>query len=57
MSSEREEIREAPHAVQVICPICKETQIIYVPDEPVPQCPDCRVDMIVKEVLDEGKSY
>jgi ribosomal protein S27E len=41
--------------VEVACPICDQRKIICVPDEPVPNCEFCRVPMIIKEVLTEGK--
>jgi ribosomal protein S27E len=44
-------------AVELMCPKCKRTEIIYVPAEEVPKCPDCNIRMIIKEVLREGKSY
>ena len=42
-------------AVEVVCPICKRTQIVYLPEEEMPTCPKCRKKMIIKEVLTEGK--
>jgi ribosomal protein S27E len=44
-------------AVELICLKCKRTEIIYVPAEEVPKCPDCNVRMTIREVLVEGKSY
>lgn len=41
--------------VEVVCPQCKETRIIAVPEEPMPRCERCRREMIIKEVLTEGK--
>lgn len=41
--------------VEVMCPKCRTTRIIVVPEEPMPRCETCRVEMIVKEVLTEGK--
>jgi hypothetical protein len=41
--------------VEVACPICDQRKIICVPDEPIPNCEFCRVPMIIKEVLTEGK--
>lgn len=41
--------------VEVVCPKCRTTRIIVVPEEPMPRCENCRVEMIVKEVLTEGK--
>jgi len=42
-------------AVEVVCPICKHSQIVYFPEEEMPKCPKCKKKMIVKEVLTEGK--
>ncbi len=42
-------------AVEVGCPKCDRRQIIYLPDEEIPDCPVCRIKMIIKEVLTEGK--
>lgn len=44
-------------AVEVICPKCRHTEIVYLPKEAMPKCPDCKVTMIIREVLLEGKSY
>lgn len=44
--------------VEVVCPKCQRTQIVYLPKEEIPVCPDCKkVRMVVKEILTEGKSY
>ena len=43
--------------IQVKCPKCQRTQIVTIPKEEIPVCPDCKVQMIIAEVLDEGKSY
>lgn len=44
-------------AVEVVCPKCQRTEIVYLPKEPIPRCPKCRVEMVIKEVLEEGKAY
>jgi hypothetical protein len=49
--------RRESGAVEVICLKCRRTEILYVPDEEVPKCPDCNVRMTINEVLREGKSY
>ena len=41
----------------MVCPRCKRTEIVYLPKEEVPNCPICKVEMVVKEVLTEGKAY
>lgn len=43
--------------VQVKCPRCKFTEIIYFPKQDVPNCPECGAGMMIAELLDEGKSY
>ena len=43
--------------VQVKCPRCKFTEIIYFPKQEVPKCPECGARMMIAELLDEGKSY
>jgi len=50
-------VRDKAEAVQVKCPICDHTEIIYIPKEEIPECPKCKVEMIIRELLDEGKSY
>jgi len=50
-------MREESEAVEVQCPRCKDTMIVYLPKEPIPQCPKCGTRMVIKELLDEGKSY
>ncbi|MFO7817966.1 MAG: hypothetical protein ACQES5_09600 [Thermodesulfobacteriota bacterium] len=42
-------------AVEFVCPVCKRSQIVYLPDEPIPECPVCKKKMVMKEVLTEGK--
>lgn len=42
-------------AVEVHCPQCKRSQIIYLPEESMPDCPICKKKMIIKEILIEGK--
>lgn len=43
--------------VEVICPKCRYTEIIYLPVEDLPRCPECNTPMSISELLDEGKSY
>lgn len=47
--------RYAREFVEVYCPTCKQSKIIAVPDEPMPKCDFCRREMIIKEILTEGK--
>lgn len=41
--------------VEVICPKCRKTQIIALPEETIPRCETCKVEMVINEVLTEGK--
>ncbi|MBN2123812.1 MAG: hypothetical protein JW821_05945 [Deltaproteobacteria bacterium] len=50
-------MREESEAVEVVCPVCNETEIVYLPREQIPECPKCHRPMVIKELLDEGKSY
>ncbi len=43
--------------VEVICPRCRYTEIIYLPVDDLPLCPKCNIRMSISELLDEGKSY
>ena len=43
--------------VQVRCPRCRYTEIIYLPREDLPRCPRCDIPMNIEELLDEGKAY
>jgi hypothetical protein len=43
--------------VEIICPKCRDTKIIYLPIEDLPLCPKCNTRMSISELLDEGKSY
>jgi len=42
--------------VEVKCPKCGRTEIIYLPNEEIPVCEKCGKRMIISELLDEGKS-
>ncbi len=45
-------------AAEIICPRCHHTEIIYLPQQEMPLCPQCRtVRMVFRELLTEGKSY
>ncbi|MGD9209777.1 MAG: hypothetical protein PVI90_03325 [Desulfobacteraceae bacterium] len=48
---------EKRQRVEVICPKCRNTQIISLPKEEIPKCPQCKVRMLINEILTEGKSY
>jgi len=49
--------RSRNEPVEIICPKCRHTEIIYLPIEEFPHCPECQTTMIISELLDEGKSY
>ena len=53
----RSAMRDKAEAIQVKCPTCDHTQIIYVPKEEIPKCPKCDIQMTISELLNEGKSY
>jgi ribosomal protein S27E len=46
---------ERREAVEVRCPKCGRIQIVYIPAEEIPKCPDDGTQMIIRELLDEGK--
>jgi predicted nucleic-acid-binding Zn-ribbon protein len=48
--------RDKVEPVQVECPQCRYTEIIYIPIEEMPRCPKCGIRMVIRELLDEGKS-
>ncbi len=50
-------MRDSKEPVQVKCPKCKRTQIVYIPEEEIPDCPNCKVQMNIEELLDKSKSY
>lgn len=41
--------------VEVACPLCDRRKIISLPEENIPRCEFCRVEMALREVLTEGK--
>ncbi len=43
--------------IQVLCLKCRYTQIVYLPLDDLPLCPECGTRMVIQELLDEGKSY
>ena len=43
--------------LEVKCPKCKHTEIIYIQKEDISKCPKCDIQMVIQEVLVEGKSY
>ncbi|MEE4253144.1 MAG: hypothetical protein V2I50_03770 [Desulfuromusa sp.] len=49
--------RSKHEPVEIICPKCRYTEIIYLPITDLPLCPICKTKMLINELLDEGKSY
>jgi len=43
--------------VEIKCPGCGYTKIVNVPTESIRICPKCKKQMMIKEILREGKSY
>ena len=41
--------------IEVGCSVCDQRKIICVPEETIPCCDYCRVEMVLKEVQTEGK--
>ena len=48
---------ERYEAIEVKYPKCGYLSIIYIPKEDIPKCPECGTQMVINELLDEGKSY
>jgi len=49
--------KERAEPIEIKCPKCDRTEILYLPEENMPKCQECRVSMVIKELLKEGKSY
>jgi len=43
--------------IEFLCPKCRYTEIVYLPLDDLPKCPECGTPMVIAELLDEGKSY
>ncbi|CAB5085579.1 hypothetical protein D3OALGA1CA_558 [Olavius algarvensis associated proteobacterium Delta 3] len=50
-------MRDNTEMIEIICPKCQRTEIIQLVKEEMPLCAVCRVGMVIREVLKEGKSY
>jgi predicted RNA-binding Zn-ribbon protein involved in translation (DUF1610 family) len=50
-------IMSKDQTVEIKCPGCGYTKIVSVPKESIPVCPKCKKQMLIKEILREGKSY
>ncbi len=50
-------MKEQKEAIELMCPKCGHTLIIYTPGEDIPKCPKCNTQMLIKELLKEGKSF
>lgn len=49
--------RSRREPVEIICPKCRYTEIVYLPLADLPRCPECNTKMMIAELLDEGKAY
>ena len=49
--------KKKKEAIEVKCPKCRHTQIVYLSTEEIPRCPECNERMVIREFLVEGKSY
>lgn len=49
--------KERAEPIEIKCPKCDRTEILYLPEENMPKCQKCQVSMVIKELLKEGKSY
>ena len=43
--------------VEVICPQCRRTEIVYLDKEKMPECPKCGVKMVLHDILKNGKMH
>ncbi len=50
-------MRKKSELIEVVCPKCKHTEIVSRPREEIPKCPQCGRQMVISELLKEGKSY
>ena len=48
--------KKSIQTVEVVCPSCQRTEIVYLPEEQIPDCPKCKVEMVIREILTEGKA-
>ncbi len=48
--------RDEAEAVLVECPRCRYTEIVYLPVEALPKCPQCGTGMVIRALLDEGRA-
>ena len=44
-------------AVEIVFSKCKQTEIVYITKEEMPDCEDCNVPIVFRELLKEGKLY
>ncbi len=49
--------KQTDELIEIVCPKCRVTKIIHFPREGLPLCPKCGIEMAIKELLTEGKSY
>ena len=49
--------KDQKEAVEIVCPNCKRTEIVYITKEDMTKCEDCSSPMVFRELLKEGKSF
>lgn len=57
MSDSKKEKKVRREPAEFFCPKCNRTEIIYIPVEKPLRCSQCGREMVLKELLVEGKSY
>ncbi len=57
MDKEKEQDKRKVEYIEVVCPKCGHKEIVRIPKENVPKCPVCGTQMMISELLDEGKYY
>ncbi len=57
MDKKAKEEKEEVMTLEVVCPKCGYKKIIYTPKENIPKCPKCGTQMMISEILTEGKYY
>ncbi len=57
MKNEKNISKPANELIEIICPKCRFTKIIHFPTATLSSCPKCGTGMMIRELLNEGKSY
>jgi ribosomal protein L37AE/L43A len=50
-------LKDKLQMAEIKCPKCHRKEIIILGKENIPKCQDCGTQMILSEILEEGKSY